>query len=95
LNRYFVFKKIREVNIESIQLELSEYTETQMELNKKTTDNSNKIVLDTSKPALLKKIPKKITLVQASDSSSTPPIKVPPKKTNKKTNKKIIIIEEE
>jgi len=95
LNRYFVFKKIREVNIESIQLELSEYTETQMELNKKTTDNSNKIVLDTSKPALLKKIPKKITLVQASDSSSTPPIKVPPKKTNKKTNKKKIIIEEE
>lgn len=66
LNRYFVFKKVREVNTEKVQLEMSEYNEFDIEQNKKDTKTAVKVakkVEKTSKPKKAKRLTKKLLLV--------------------------------
>ena len=59
LNRYFVYKKMREVNISKIQLELSEYSAYDNNINKAETKQAVKIARTTT--AKLKPVVKKLT----------------------------------
>jgi hypothetical protein len=64
LNRYFVYKKIREVNADKVQLDFDEYTEYEINENQKETKEvvsvSNK-EMNSFKPEI-KKLGKKIVL---------------------------------
>ena len=70
LNRYFVYKKIREVNTEKIQIELEEYNETEMLRNKSDTQhaiNVSKEEENIIKPKV-RKLRKKLLLVPATEA---------------------------
>lgn len=76
LNRYFIFKKIREVNVDKVEIELSEYSESEVEYiekeNKKTQKEitSIKKTIDKSKEneKEIKKLPFKIKLVPGTEA---------------------------
>jgi hypothetical protein len=104
LNRYFIYKKVRVINTESIELELGEYEETASLRNKEETNHAIEIAKDVerkSKPKI-RKLSKKLLLVAATeaiDESNKEP-ENQEKKTKKEENdkkgkkgKKIIIIE--
>jgi hypothetical protein len=70
LNRFFVFKKIREVNIEKLQLELGEYKD--MEIQREKIDTKQAIFIAKEeehkiKPKI-KKLSKKILLIAATEA---------------------------
>ena len=91
LNRYFVYKKIREVNISKIQLEMSEYD---TNINKQDTKQAVEIARKTTaklKP-VVKKLTKKIILKQIVAEPEIETLVVEkPKKTAVKGRKKLII----
>ena len=70
LNRYFVFKKIREINIEKIQLELGEYDEMIIQKEKEETTHAVIIAEEQEKKIKpkVKKLSKKILLVPATEA---------------------------
>jgi len=73
LNRYFVYKKIREVNADKVQLEFGEYTEYEMDENEKETKNAVSISnkeMNAIKPEI-KKLGKKIVLKEDNTESMT------------------------
>ena len=93
LNRYFVYKKIREVNIEKLHLELGEYEEAieQREIQ----ETKQAVVVAKEKEVKLRpkvrKLSKKILLVAATEAVDEPPEKaIEKKKTTKKSAKKTI-----
>jgi hypothetical protein len=104
LNRYFVYKKVREVNIDKLHLELGEYQETIVEREK---EESNKAVVIAkeeevkSKPKI-RKLSKKLMLVAATEAVDEP-IKAieksieksieKTKSKEKKVSKKLLIVE--
>jgi hypothetical protein len=108
LNRYFVYKKIRVVNTNAIELELSEYNETSASRDMKETKHVVKIAeeVDTKFETKVRKLSKKMLLLPATeaideqqDINKSEPV-VQPKKIKKnvkvkaqKAEKKIIIIE--
>lgn len=110
LNRYFVYKKIREVNTEKVQLELGEYNETEILRNRVETNEAINISKEEeikNKPKV-RKLRKKLLLVPATEAvddiiiseKEVPPKEVPQKevKQRKKRTKqpvKLIIEEEE
>ena len=70
LNRYFVYKKVREVNTQKIYLELSEYNESEIIRNASQTDNAVNIAKEEfqmEKPKI-RKISKKLLLVPATEA---------------------------
>jgi hypothetical protein len=101
LNRYFIFKKKRDVNTQKVQLELGEYTEYNEEINNKETKYSIEIAekeVKRSKPKIVK-LNKKLLLVPATEiteekgeKTKSKPIKPKPKKESKK---KVLIIEDD
>ena len=108
LNRYFVYKKIRVVNTNAIELELSEYNETSALRDMKETKHVVKIAeeVDAKFETKVRKLSKKMLLVPATEAideqeqSNIPEPVVEPKKIKKnikvkaqKAEKKIIIIE--
>jgi hypothetical protein len=83
LNRYFVYKKVRTVNTESIELELGEYNETEAIRDNVETKHAQSVAateaVDEPKPVLEKeKVTKK-----AKETKEVKP----------KTSKKLLIIE--
>ena len=93
LNRYFVYKKIREVNIEKLHLELGEYEEAIVEREKEETKQA--VVVAKEEEVKLRpkvrKLSKKILLVAATEAVDEPSEKaIEKKKTTKKTAKKVI-----
>jgi len=87
LNRYFVYKKVRVVNTESIELELGEYNETAALRDKKDTKHAVEVaeeVENTNKPKI-RKLSKKLLLVAATEAIDKQPIVV---KSSKSTSKK-------
>lgn len=70
LNRYFVFKKIRQVNIEKIQLELGEYQENINE--KEILETKQAVIIAKEQDKILKpkvkKLSKKILLIAATEA---------------------------
>ncbi len=71
INRYFIYKKIREVNIDKIHLELGEYDEAVVEREKKDTEKAIVIAKEeetkANKPRV-KKLSKKLVLVAATEA---------------------------
>ena len=103
LNRYFVYKKVRVVNTEAIELELSEYNESSI-LRDKTdkiyeTELQNEIEITQEKDEKpkIRKLSKKLLLVPATEAIDEEQIVVKSKKNKeseiKKPKKKILIIE--
>lgn len=70
LNRYFVFKKVREVNIEKIQLEFGEYEDMEDVIEKESTKHAIMVAKQEEskiKPKI-KKLSKKILLIPATEA---------------------------
>jgi len=105
LNRYFVYKKVREVNIEKIQLELGEY-EDAIELREKQETKKAVVVAKEEEVKLrpkVRKLSKKLLLVAATEAVDEPAKEIEeaiekkqskkePKKEVKKS-KKLLIVE--
>lgn len=103
LNRYFVYKKVRVVNTENVELELGEYQETAALRNKKETAHAVEVAEEIIQPKV-RKLSKKLLLVAATDALDEPEMaemEQPEKKSEKKKSekpekpkkKKVIIIE--
>jgi hypothetical protein len=105
LNRYFVYKKIRTVNIENIELELGEYQENVATVNNiiETKEAQNVAIEEVKKlQPKVRKLSKKLLLVAATEAidEPEPQTTIPSKKTNKtktvkKSNTKKLIIEDD
>jgi D-ribose pyranose/furanose isomerase RbsD len=71
LNRYFIYKKVRTVNIENIELELGEYQETAaLRSTKQETNEAQKVATEEvkkNKPKV-RKLSKKLLLVAATEA---------------------------
>jgi hypothetical protein len=94
LNRYFVYKKVREVNIDRLNLELGEYQEAVVEREKSETKQAVVIAKEedvTLRPKV-RKLQKKILLVAATEAVDEPvkAIEKAIKKKEKTTTKKAI-----
>jgi hypothetical protein len=108
LNRYFIYKKIREVNIDKIHLELGEYHEAIEEREKE--DSKRSVVVAKEEEIKIRpkvrKLTKKILLVPATEAVDTPTNaieeaidkqnkkKTKPSKKEKKTTRPLLIIED-
>jgi hypothetical protein len=92
LNRYFVYKKIREVNTEKVELELGEYEESGVIRNRKETKQAISVAEDEvavrkeQKPKV-RKLSKKLLLVPATEASDELPPVVIEKASTKKSKK--------
>jgi hypothetical protein len=101
LNRYFVYKKIREVNTEKVEIELGEYQEADISKNNKDTHRAIEVSRNEEKKLQpkVRKLTKKLLLVGATEAVDEIPetVIVEKKKTTKKSKpkpeKKLIIIE--
>jgi predicted ATP-grasp superfamily ATP-dependent carboligase len=104
LNRYFVYKKVREVNIDKLNLELGEYEEAIVQ--RERSDTKKAVVVakeeDIKLRPKIRKLQKKILLVAATEAVAEPAKAIEKaiekdakQKTTKKTNKakKVVIIE--
>jgi hypothetical protein len=78
LNRYFVYKKVRDVNVEKLQLELGEYEESVIQREKEETKRAVVVAKEEEiklRPKV-KKLTKKLLLVPATEAvDEQPPIK--------------------
>ena len=102
LNRYFVYKKVRTVNIETIELELGEYQETAVIRDTQDTHHAQEVAIEevTKIKPKVRKLTKKILLVAATEAIDD---KIPPaenikierkeKTVKPKSSKKLLIIE--
>lgn len=92
LNRYFIYKKIRNVNVDNVELELGEYRETITErINKMETIEAEEIARETIKETKpkVRKLSKKLLLVAATEAIDEPQVieTTKPKKKSKKVTK--------
>lgn len=106
LNRYFVYRKMREVNVDKLMLELGEYEESIVQREKEETKKAVVIAKEEEvrpRPKV-KKLSKKILLVAATEALDEPSVEISKiKKTTKskskppasesKISKKMLIIE--
>jgi len=94
LNRYFIFKKVRIVNTETIVLELGEYNESTLLHNSIDTakaQNAAKEETSALKPKI-RKLSKKLLLIGATDAIDdvVPTTTAQPPKSKKTTRKKSV-----
>lgn len=99
LNRYFIFKKKRDVNTQKVQLDLGDYSEINNSKNKEETKRSIQIAEEEEEEIMLKpkikKLNKKIRLVPATEIETIGIPDKKPTKALKSKKKKLIILEEE
>ena len=102
LNRYFVYKKIREVNTEKIEIELGEYQEADINKNVKDTKRAIEVSKEEEKniQPRVRKLTKKLLLIgatEAVDENHEPVIienkKKSIKKIKPKSAKTLVIVE--
>ena len=88
LNRYFVYKKIRTVNTENVELELGEYEESSANRNKET-QHAQEVAEEYVKKIKpkVRKLTKKLFLVPATEAIDEPKVIIPSEKQDKKTKK--------
>lgn len=91
LNRYVIYKKIRTVNTENVELELGEYQETAALRNAEDTKQAQNVALEEEKKIKpkVRKLSKKLLLINATEAIDEPKEREPeikPKKS-KKTQK--------
>jgi hypothetical protein len=74
LNRYFVYKKIRIVNTDKVELELGEYYDSAAELNAKESKHAVKVAEETTMQIApkIRKLSKKLLLVAATEAIEEP-----------------------
>jgi len=101
LNRYFVYKKVRVVNTEAIELELGEYNESAI-INKKETKHAVEVAVKeiSSEKVKVRKLSKKLLLVAATEALNEPEINeviqiTPAMKEKKEVKKKKEVKEKE
>ena len=109
LNRYFVYKKIREVSTEKIELEMSEYNEEEGIL-RDVEEREKEVVISEEEPKnkkpIIRKLSKNLQLVPAKEATDELPAPVVKEKKVKekkekeekekpKKAKKLLIIEED
>ena len=89
LNRYFVYKKVRVVNTETVELELGEYQEAVAEVDRFDTVKAQEVAKEEVKKdkPKVRKLSKKLLLVAATEAIDDPPAIVEPEKAVKKTKK--------
>jgi hypothetical protein len=106
LNRYFVYKKIRTVNVDDVELEVGEYADTEISRSAVETKHAQNVAVEevaAIKPKV-RKLSKKLLLVAATDAIDDAPVptktakkrapaKAKTKATSVKTTKKALIIE--
>ena len=101
LNRYFIYKKVREFNLETVQLDLGEYEDT---AEKRQTVHAVEVAKEEIKKTApkVRKLSKKLLLVAATEAVDEPALVIEKamekkKKTEKpkKSKKPITIIEED
>jgi hypothetical protein len=107
LNRYFAYKKVIEVDIGKVYLDLSDYSETEMQRNYQETKNAVEVAkkeVQKEKPRV-RKLEKKLLLIPATEASEIEKettkqipseiknLKNKVKKGNQEKAKKLIIIE--
>ena len=105
LNRYFVYKKIIDVNTEKVYLEMSEYQETDIMRNNQETTHAIDVAKDENKKLKpkIRKLDKKLLLVAATEAvdEQFKPLVIETEmkkdkiKKGKIIKKKLIIIEED
>ena len=91
LNRYFVYKKIRNVNTENIELEFGEYEETAALRDAKETKHAQDVAEkeEIKIQPKVRKLSKKLLLIAATEAVDEPKIEAPkePEKGRKKSKK--------
>jgi hypothetical protein len=92
LNRYFVYKKIREVNTEKVELELGEYQESGVIRNTRETKHAisvaeEEVQIRKEQKPKVRKLSKKLLLVPATEAIDDLPPVVIEKVTAKKSKK--------
>jgi hypothetical protein len=100
INRYFIYKKIRDVNVDKIQLDLGEYEEAVVEREKEETKKAVIIAKEEvkTKPKV-RKLSKKLLLVAATEAVEEPAKQIEEAIEKKKTKKdvkkvkKLLIVE--
>jgi hypothetical protein len=109
LNRYFVYKKIRTVNIDDVEIDLGEYADSAVSRNAVETKHAQEVAVEevaAIKPKV-RKLSKKLLLVAATDAIDDAPIPTKAKakakaskasepkekKTVKRVTKKALVIE--
>lgn len=92
LNRYFVYKKVIEVNTEKVELELGEYNEMDVAINKKDTSKAVETAKEEVKELKpkVRKLKAKLVLVPGTEAIEDEPKE---KKTTKKKKTQKVIIE--
>ena len=91
LNRYFVYKKVREVNIEKLHLELGEYEEAITVREQRETKQAIQVAKEETKvlKPKVRKLSKKIALIPATEAVDEPTLaKEIEEATSKKKTKK-------
>jgi len=86
LNRYFIYKKIRTVNTENVELELGEYDQTAVLREKKESEHAQDVASEEVikiKPKI-RKLSKKLLLVAATEALDEPKVIVENKAPEKK-----------
>jgi hypothetical protein len=76
LNRYFVYKKVRTVNLETVQLELGEYQENVVAENAAETEHAQEVAVKEVKKIApkVRKLSKKMLLVASHEASEDMPV---------------------
>ena len=89
LNRYFVYKKVRVVNTETVELELGEYQEAIAEVDKFDTAKAQEVAKEEVKKdkPKVRKLSKKLLLIAATEAIDDSPTIIEPEKSVKKTKK--------
>ena len=100
LNRYFVYKKIRNVNVENVELDLGEYENATETRDKELTSQAINIAKEEVKELKpkVRKLNKKLLLVAATEAVDEEPVLgVKKSAASKKTvsSKKVLLIEED
>ena len=97
INRYFIYKKLRDVNVDKVQLELGEYEEAVLEREKEQNEKEEREKEDTKKVVAkeevkakpkVRKLGKKILLVAATEAVEEPVKQIEEEIEKKKANKK-------
>jgi SAM-dependent methyltransferase len=95
LNRYFIYKKIRTVNTENVELELGEYQETYALKNKRDTEHAQEVAKNevTKTAPKVRKLKNKLLLVAATEAIDEPTqnMNAEPEKLKKTTKKNKIV----
>ena len=108
LNRYFVFKKIRNVDIDSVEIDLSDYQNNEIDIDAEETKTAQKVAMQEEERPIkpkVRKLSKKMLLVPATEAvDEQPPTENPilekkPKRQKKQPSnakqqpKKLLVVE--